>query len=312
MRSLEEQVRQLSAALDAAQSAAQSSHATGASPALSGLVNFKSSNSQGSPATESGYPSSPIKSRPGASAGQEVHAINKHTRSVEFYGSSSSVALLSQIQKRDGDAQQDNDTGSDEHSESEAAAAVLLSNLHNPSFSPAEVDSGPVPISPQAGLEKQATVSESTHYRQCSVFLHNFFSTIHYIHPILDKTSFLERSEILWSGDEDAIRQQANFVPLYYSVLSLGALVGYRDTEPVGGISNQQWSRKFFKEARAKLPALEIVTDVDLVQCFFFLVSTSLFLTFAMKWISDGNRLSMILALAYTINCQEGARVGFG
>lgn len=276
MRGLEEQVRQLSAAVDAAQNAAQSSsHAAGTSPALSGLVTFKSSNSQGSPGTESGYPPSPIRARLGASSGQEVHAINKHTRSVEFYGSSSSVALLSQIQKRDGDSQQDNDAGSgDEHSESEAAAAVLLSNLHNPSFSPADVDSGPVPISPQAGLERQASVSESTHFRQCSVFLHNFFSTIHYVHPILDKTSFLERSEILWSGDEDAIRQQANFVPLYYSVLSLGALVGYRDTEPVGGISNQQWSRKFFKEARAKLPALEIVTDVDLVQCFFFLVST--------------------------------------
>lgn len=289
MRSLEEQVRQLSAALDAAQNAASNSHTTtsGASPALSGLVTFKSSNSLGgSPGgagagtTDAGYPSSPIRARPGgASAGQEVHAINKHTRSVEFYGSSSSIALLSQIQRRGGSGGggeapgHDDDTGSDGHSESEAAAAVLLSNLHNPSFSPGEVDSGPVPISPQAGLEKQASVSESTHFRQCSVFLHNFFSTIHYIHPILDKTSFLERSEILWSGDEDAIRQQANFVPLYYSVLSLGALVGYRDTEPVGGISNQLWSRKFFKEARAKLPALEIVTDVDLVQCFFFLVS---------------------------------------
>lgn len=275
VRSLEEQVRQLSAAVDAAQNAAQSSHTTtGGSPALSGLAGFRSSTSQGSPGTESGYPSSPIRARPGASAGQEVHAINKHTRNVEFYGSSSSVALLSQIQKRDTDSHQDNETGSDDHSESEAAAAVLLSNLHNPSFSPGEVDSGPVPISPQAGLEKQTSASESTHFRQCSVFLHNFFSTIHYIHPILDKTSFLERSEILWSGDEEAIRQQANFVPLYYSVLSLGALVGYRDTEPVGGISNQQWSRKFFKESRARLPALEIVTDVDMVQCFFFLVSS--------------------------------------
>lgn len=275
MRGLEEQVRQLSAAVDAAQTAVQNSHAVGASPASSSLVHFKSSNSLGSPATEAGYPASPNRARPGAPAGQEVRAINKHTRSVEFYGSSSSVALLSQIEKRDRESHHDNETGSDEHSESEAAAAVLLSNLHNPSFSPVEVDSGPAPISPQAGLEKQASVSESTHFRQCSVFLHNFFSTIHYIHPILDKTSFLERSEILWSGDEDAIRQQANFVPLYYSVLSLGALVGYRDTEPVGGISNQQWSRKFFKEARARLPALEIVTDVDLVQCFFFLVSIS-------------------------------------
>lgn len=112
---------------------------------------------------------------------------------------------------------------------------------------------------------------ESTHFRQCSVFLHNFFSTIHYVHPILDKTSFLERCEILWSGDAAAIRQVASFVPLYYSVLSLGALVGYRDAEPVGGISNQKWSRKFFNEARLRFTALEIVTDLEMVQCYFFL-----------------------------------------
>lgn len=273
VRSLEERVRQLSAALYAAQHPGSA-----ASPALSGLGNIKSSASQGSPAgTEAAYPSSPIRgsARPGAPAGQEVHAINKHTHNVEFYGSSSSLALLSQIHKAgDGQSPYDNDTGSDSRSESEAAAAVLLSNMHNPSFSPGGLETGVEAISPQAGLEKQAAVSESTHFRQCSVFLHNFFSTIHYVHPILDKASFLERSEVLWSGDEAAIRQQATFVPLYYSVLSLGALVGYRDTEPVGGMTNQQWSRKFFNEARTKLPALEVVTSVDLVQCFFFLVSS--------------------------------------
>lgn len=303
MRSLEVQVQELSAALDAAQHTASSNNGptSAASPALSGLV--KSSTAHSSPAgTEaSAYPSSPIRAPRGAPApSQEVHAINKATRNVEFYGSSSSVALLSQIHKGAGGSDSghgggshhgggpygDNETGSETHSESEAAAAVLLSNLHNPSFSPGGLETGAGGGSEAnapgqggaVGLEKQAAVSESTHYRQCSVFLHNFFSGIHYIHPILDKTSFLERSEVLWSGDEAAIKQQATFVPLYYSVLSLGALVGYRDTEPVCGISNQQWSRKFFNEARGKLPALEVVTSVDLVQCFFFLVSAALLL----------------------------------
>lgn len=233
-------------------------------------MNIKSSNSQGSPGTEAAFPSSPVRPRPGAAAG-EVTAINRHTRNVEFYGSSSSVALLSQIQRGGEQDPHDVDTGSDEHSESDAAAAVLLSNLHNPAFSPPEVDTGGKPISPQAGLERQASVVETTHFRQCSVFLHNFFSTIHYVHPILDKSSFLERCEILWSGDEAAIRQVASFVPLYYSVLSLGALVGYRDAEPVAGISNQKWSRKFFNEARLRFTALEIVTDLEMVQCYFFL-----------------------------------------
>lgn len=272
-------MRQLSAVVEA-QKAAQSSHTTdGSSPAMSGLGNIKSSASQGSPATEVGFPPSPIRTKPGAGAGQEVTAINLHTRNIEFYGSSSSVALLSQAQKGRDQDPHDADAASDEHSESDAAAAVLLSNLHNPAFSPSEVQPGCKPMSPQAGLEKHASVVESTHYRQCSVFLHNFFSTIHYVHPILDKTSFLERCEILWSGDENAIAQVASFVPLYYSVLSLGALVGYRDAEPVGGITNQEWSRKFFNEARSRFASLEIVTDLEMVQCYFFLVSEPSFST---------------------------------
>lgn len=273
VRGLEEQIRQLSASLES-HKVSQSNHGgEGSSPALSGLA-IKSSASQGSPGTDVGFPSSPIRTKPGAAAGQEVTAINKHTRNVEFYGSSSSVALLSQLHRRNDEHSYDGtDTGSEGHSESDAAAAVLLSNLHNPAFSPGEVDAGETPISPQAGLEKQASVVETTHYRQCSVFLHNFFSSIHYIHPILDKTSFLERCEILWSGDEAAIKQVASFVPLYYSVLSLGALVGYRDAEPVGGINNQKWSRKFFNETRLRFTQLEIVTDLEMVQCYFFLVS---------------------------------------
>lgn len=264
-------MRQLSAIIES-QRAQNAQEARSSSPALSGLVPVKSSGSQGSPGTEVGFPPSPIRGRAGA--GQEVIAINKHTRNVEFYGSSSSVALLSHVQ-RSGDHQpaDDNDEGSDEHSESDAAAAVLLSSLHNPAFSSPQTDassSGP-PISPQATLEKQVSAAESTHYRQCSVFLHNFFSTIHYIHPILDKASFLERCEILWSGDEAAIQQHASFVPLYYSVLSLGALVGYRDPELIGGISNQEWSRKFFYEARLRFSSLEIVTDLEMVQSHFFL-----------------------------------------
>ncbi|KAF3765405.1 bZIP transcription factor MafK transcription N-6 adenine-specific DNA methylase [Cryphonectria parasitica EP155] len=272
VKSLEEQVRQLSAAVEAQKTEAGSrtTAADRSSPALSGLVNVRSA-SQGSPATEGGLPSSPMRSRPGAPASQEVTAINKHTRNVEFYGSSSSVALLSQLQRDGTRHPRDADATSDEHCESDAAAAVLLSSLHNPGFSPSEVDTGGAAVTPETGIEKQVSVVESTHYRQCSVFLHNFFSSIHYIHPILDKTSFLERCEVLWSGDEAAIQQQASFVPLYYAVLSLGALVGYRDAEPIGGISNQQWSRKFFIEARSRFTSLEIVTDLEMVQSQFFL-----------------------------------------
>lgn len=217
-------------------------------------------------------------SRPRHVFGQEVTGINSHTRNVEFYGSSSSVALLSHVQRGGERSPASSDAGTTEHTESDAAAAALLSNLHNPAFSPPQPDvSSPrIETTVLTGAEAQATAMEPTNFRQCSVFLHNFFSTLHCIHPILDKTSFLQRCEILWSGDEAAIKLHSSFVPLYYSILSIGALIGYRDVEPVGGVSNQRWSRRFFNEARARFNGLELVTDLEMVQAYFFMVRSSL------------------------------------
>lgn len=207
-------------------------------------------------------------------AGHELTAINTHTHNVEFYGSSSSVVLLSQAQKGRFQDAQGNSANHHDQAESDAAAAVLLSSLHNTGFSPRQVDTGPEAQSVNTITDKPIpSIVEATHFRQCSVFLHNFFSTLHYIHPILDKSSFFEKCEVLWSGDEQAIKEHASFVPLYYSVLSLGALVGYHDAEPIGGITNVQWSRKFFNEARQRFTSLEVVTDLEMVQAQFFLVS---------------------------------------
>jgi hypothetical protein len=220
---------------------------------------------------------------------QEVTAINSHTRNVEFYGSSSSVALLSQVQRGGEPSPTSSEAaaaaGTGELSESDAVAAALLSNLHNPAFSPPQRDAPESGVAPGRsgtgpGGERTTVLSmeearlaamEPVYYRQCSVFLHNFFSTIHYIHPMIDKTSFLERCEVLWSDNREAMRQHASFVPLYFSILSIGALVGYRDVEPVGGVSNQKWSRRFFNEARARFKDLELATNLEMVQTFFFM-----------------------------------------
>ncbi|KAK7748175.1 hypothetical protein SLS53_001430 [Cytospora paraplurivora] len=259
VRSLEEQVERLSAKHDAQ---APGKSLTGVKPGFSAHNDYRNLTSP-SGASAASSSASTFQSRHGA--GQEVTGINSHTRNVEFYGSSSSFALLSQVQRGGERSSVSSDAGGTEHSESDTAAAALLSNLHNPAFS---LLSGPTPgfgTTPSDPTDAQSPVVEPTNFRQCSVFLHNFFSSLHYIHPILDKTSFLERCEILWSGNEAAIRQQPSFVTLYYSVLSLGALVGYRDTEPVGGISNQKWSRKLFREARGRFTSFELVTDLETI-----------------------------------------------
>ncbi|KAI1848414.1 hypothetical protein JX266_005720 [Neoarthrinium moseri] len=170
---------------------------------------------------------------------------------AEFYGSSSSVALLSHVQ-RAGDAP----GGPTEDADGEA----LVTNLHNDAFSPA-VD---------AALSSHRLVGHATHYPQCRLFITSYFTSIHYVHPFLDKTEFMSRCENLWSQDGSA-SHASSFAALYYSILSLGALVGPREDEPIGGIGNLQWSRRLFDESIARCHRLGMVTDLDMVQCYFML-----------------------------------------
>ncbi len=188
------------------------------------------------------------------SAGQEVSGINHHTRNVEFYGRSSSVALLSQVQQSGNEPTTLTEGGVD--------AGAIVSNLHNPAFTPPGV--------PNVACQDGGAVTPS-HYPQCRGFLHGFFASIHYIHPIIDKPAFLKRCELLWSGTGEA-KRNSSFTALYYSVLSLGALVGLRDDEPIDGVSNLQWSRKFFDLARSICNSLGMVTDLNMVQCFVLMV----------------------------------------
>lgn len=194
---------------------------------------------------------------------QEFSAVNMHTRSVEFYGSSSSVALLSRVQRNE-----DRDVFLPAK---EQESGSIVSNLHNPRFSPGMMDgiqqsinSDPAPSTPGVSI----------HYHKCSVFIHAFFSSNHYIHPILDKHRFLKKCEQLWS--ETDASQNSSFIALYYSILSLGALISVREEEPIDGISNRQWSRKFFDESLSHCYRLGMVTDLEMVQCYFFLVSRRL------------------------------------
>ncbi|KAF4985499.1 hypothetical protein FDECE_16520 [Fusarium decemcellulare] len=184
---------------------------------------------------------------------QEVSGMNTHTRDVEFYGNSSSVALLSHVQR----------TG--EHDNPDDDAGALVSTLHNPAFDPS--------ASQDAQRSRRGTEDSETSvwYPQCRSFIDAFFSTIHYVHPILDKSSFIQRCESLWSGDESEDKKITSFVALYYSILSIGALVGTRDDELIDGITNLSWSRKFFDRAKSCCNRLGMVTDLEMVQCYFIL-----------------------------------------
>ncbi|PKS06012.1 hypothetical protein jhhlp_007846 [Lomentospora prolificans] len=214
-------------------------------------------------------PSASVPSR--KTPGNEVSGVNRHTRNVEFYGSSSSIALLFQVQRTEGALPP---VSSSLEADPCADGGAIVSSLHNPAFSPPATHQHSPPSencassaadSPGIGL----SMGNPAKYR---AFLNGFFSTIHHIHPILDKGYFMERCEALWAGDQsNEAAHKGSFVALYYGVLSLGALVGAREEEPIDGVSNLEWSRRFFDEAKAMANRLGMVTDLEMVQCYFFL-----------------------------------------
>lgn len=196
-------------------------------------------------------------------AEQEVSGINRHTRNVEFYGNSSSVALLSHIQR----TQERDDTFAGIEPEATHGAA-LVTSLHNSGFDPERpLDA----CSPGHGNgQALGHTHQPHHFSHCRSFLDNYFAAIHYVHPIIDKRDFFERCQSLWSR-QDVAAEARTFVALYYSVLSLGALIGIRDDEPIDGISNLRWSRHFFNQAKGYCNQLGLVTNLDMVQCYFLL-----------------------------------------
>ncbi|KAL5390741.1 hypothetical protein PMIN02_006910 [Paraphaeosphaeria minitans] len=182
---------------------------------------------------------------------EEISGVNRHTRDVEFYGSFSSFTLLSHI-RRTGQRRQGDEDG-----------AHIVSSLHNPASR----------ITPTASHVdgRNTGVDHANHYLQCRGFWKSFFSTIHYIHPILDKRDFMQKCEALWSSrsDDPGHHPKSSFVALYYSVLALGATVAIREEESIDGLSNLQWSRKYFDIARTCCDQLGLVKDLEMVQCFF-------------------------------------------
>lgn len=242
-----------------------------------------------------------------------------HADNVEFYGSSSAVALLSHAERAgasgcvdDDEGEGESGSGGSDHAEPAVGAghghgaSSIMSDLHNPAFSPAsrELDQRHQRHSPGRATPagpNQATAT-SSHGRivllrkdhpQCRVFSINYFASIHHIHPILCKSIFLARCDETMQRGTEASSTVTSFDALYYAVLSLGALVGPREEEPLEGRSNLEWSRLFFQEAVRCRHELDMVTDLAMVQCYFILVSR----TFLAMRNLTASELSLMLML---------------
>jgi hypothetical protein len=196
---------------------------------------------------------------PQDSASSDVIDTNTHTKNVEFYGGSSSVAFLRHVE-----------TMSNNHSVAGIAHGAsersLASLLHNTEFQPNSTQSPSL-------SEKNSQIDSSRFYfRIARRFLDAYFSNIHHIQPLFEEEQFLARCEDLWFDRPE--QQPLSFIALYYATLSLGSLVMvWEDRGDTYGADRFSWSRKLFNDALGIVRQLGSATDVDMVQCYYMLVS---------------------------------------
>ena len=213
----------------------------------------------------------------------EVNDVNTHTRNTEFHGPTSSMSFLSALQPQKSSPAYSAYSNLNKFTNKPS----IVSDFHNNAFSPSHQEA-------IYNTEVLSLEDERYHFRQAHLFLDGYFQNLHYIHPILDRTAFLARCEDLWFGRSE--RQPKSFVALYYSVMSLGALVREWDRQELDGLGRFDWSRKLYQNALCFVEALRSRTDVEVIQCFIFLAKVcqnELNPHMAYMWLGNASRISL-------------------
>lgn len=214
---------------------------------------------------------------------EEDTDVDRQTKAIEFHGSTSSIALLRDLQMSlsrlfQGSQQQQPGvsfvrTGGGSSSSSgqrqqpspflpgsgdSHGRLNLVSELRNTSFAP------------RAGTEGNATMQQRNLYvREAQYFIDAYFQNFHFIHPFIDKDIFRRRAADMWAAGDPAC--DMCFFCTYLSLMSLGALIGEWEWEEdrLGGLSRFDWSRKLFDEALANLADLHFPANLDTVHCLY-------------------------------------------
>lgn len=211
--------------------------------------------------------------------------VDRQTKAIEFHGSTSSIALLRDLQMSLGRlfrgshqqqqpeipvARPNGGGGSNQQQQQQQPLPFsplnddshrrlnLVSELRNTSFTP------------RAGTEGNATMQQKNLYaNEAPYFIDAYFQNFHFIHPFIDKEVFRRRAADLWAaGGPD---RDMCFFCTYLGLMSLGALVGEWEWEGdrLGGLSRFEWSRKLFDEALANLADLHFPANLDTVHCLY-------------------------------------------
>ncbi|KAK8244626.1 putative C6 transcription factor [Phyllosticta capitalensis] len=186
--------------------------------------------------------------------GTEIVEVNPHTRNVEFHGNTSSVAFIGRLREEYGCSDNDNQDKPQTSSQKQS----LVSTFHNDVFRTQCKDA--------QGFED---CLDNQMFPQCYVFLETYFNKLHYIHPILDKENFYSRCDDLWQGRFQ--NQSRSFIALYFSLISLGALIRTWTEEKINGMGRFEWSRMLFEKAQHALGFPGSCNDLEAAQAYIFL-----------------------------------------
>lgn len=163
--------------------------------------------------------------------------VNNETHGVEYYGGSSSVAILDRLYKR---ARRQSTNYRVHTSASNKPSVVNL--LHNPDFH--ELSPTAVNVSPDGGVSHEPVSSRLIE----GGFLNAFFDTLHYMHPVVDKQEFLERC------DKGAVERECDFTALYYACLAIAAITSPENDPKLTGFSPIQWANMYVDHAKKCIP----------------------------------------------------------
>ncbi|GME43723.1 putative C6 transcription protein [Neofusicoccum parvum] len=188
--------------------------------------------------------------------GTEIVEVNPHTRDIEFHGHTSSVAFLGRVRQEYGYSE--GNSQGDQHAASEKPS--LVSTFYNHAF-------GTQRTGDASGWND--VLENQFFFPQSYVFLETYFNNLHYIHPFLDKENFYSRCDDLWQGRFQ--NQSRSFIALYFSLVSLGALIRTWTEEKLNGMGRFEWSRMLFEKAQLALGFPGSANDLEAAQAYIFM-----------------------------------------
>lgn len=217
---------------------------------------------------------------------EEDTDVDRQTKAIEFHGSTSSIALLRDLQMSLGRLFRGSQTQQYQQqpgvfSPHPCGGASSQQQQQPPPFSPGDGGSSRrlnlvselrnTSFTPRAGTEGNTTMQQRNLYaEQAPYFIDAYFQGSHSVHPFIDGGTFRRRAADLWAAGDPS--RDMCFFCTYLGLMSLGALVGEWEEENegrLGGLSRFEWSRRLFDEALANLADLHFPANLDTVHCLY-------------------------------------------